>query len=509
MKQLLTFLALSIFGFAMMQPALVDAKLRPNVLLIYGDDVGYGDVGVYGSKLIPTPHIDKLASEGLRFTDGHCGGSTCSASRFTMLTGIYAFRKKVIVLPPNAPLKIPPNKTTLAQVFKKAGYRTAVIGKWHVGIGKPGKKPNWNKEVLPGPLEVGFDYCFLLPSTADRVPTVYLENHHVVNLDPNDPIYVGKSKKAVDHPGSTPYPDGKKHPEAMTYYKSTHGHNNSVINGIGRMGYMAGGKSALWNGETMSDEFVKRAKAFIKKDPSKPFFVFFSASDIHVPRTPNPRFRGKTTLGYRGDAMVQFDDAVGQLMKFLKDSGLKKNTIVIFSSDNGPVYDDGYDDGTSVHTSTKPCDHGHYGAGPFRGGKYQLYEGGTRVPFIISWPAKIKPGVSKALVTQANFVPSFAALLGVKLNPGDAPDAQNTIKAFMGLDPIGSQYVLEEAPRGIALRFKNWKYIRHGKGKKAKRAELYNLDKDIGEKHNVISQHPEIAQKMEKKLNEMTKKIKL
>lgn len=465
---------------------------RPNVVFIYGDDVGYGDVGAYGSKLIPTPNIDKLASEGIMFTDGHCSAATCTPSRFSLLTGVHGFRHGVSVLPPDAPLTISTEALTLPKMFKKVGYNTAVIGKWHLGIGQKGKKVDWNADVKPGPLEVGFDYSFLLPSTNDRVPCVYVKNHRVVNLDPKDPLYVTKKP---DNFSGTEYPDGRKNPEAMTYYKSTHGHNNSVINGIGRIGYMWGGKSALWNDEEMSDVFVKEAKEYIakQKDSGEPFFLYFASQDIHVPRAPHPRFQGKTKLGFRGDAMVQFDWTTGEIMKALEEAGLRENTIIVFSSDNGPVYDDGYDDGTTVHTSTKEVDNGHDGSGIYRGGKYQIYEGGTRVPFIISWPAKIKPGESKATVNQIDFLASFAHLVGVELGENDGFDSRNMLPAFMGQDPKGLPFMLEEA-RGLALREGDWKYI------EGKKPELYDLSKDPSEQNNIIKAHQERAEKMAAKI---------
>ncbi|MCF7863385.1 MAG: arylsulfatase [Kiritimatiellales bacterium] len=477
-------------------------KKHPNVVIIYGDDVGYGDVGAYGAKMIATPNIDRLAKEGLLFTDGHCAAATCSPSRFSLLTGIHGFRHGVHVLPPNAPLTIPLDALTLPKLFKQAGYATGVVGKWHVGLGAEGVPVDWNGDVKPGPLEVGFDYSFLLPSTTDRVPCVYLENHRVVNLDPNDPLFVGNKKAAVDRPGSTAYPDGKEDRAAMTFYQSTHGHDNSVINGIGRIGYMAGGKAALWKDETMADEFVKQAKTFISASKEKPFFLYYSSQDIHVPRVPNPRFRGKSQLGFRGDSMVQFDWATGEIMKMLEENGLAENTIVIFSSDNGPVYDDGYDDGTKVSKSEGESDRGHDGSGPYRGGKYQIYEGGTRVPFIIRWPERIKPGVSVAMVNQIDFVASFADLLGLKLPDNEARDSRNTLKAFLGEDVVGQEFMIEEA-RELALRRGEWKYIQSGKKKKAAPAQLYNLKQDVGEQHNIIADHPEIAESMEHQLNQL------
>ena len=197
--------------------------------------------------------------------------------------------------------------------------------------------------------------------------------------------------------------------------------------------------------------------------------------------------------------MVQFDWVTGQIMKMLEENGLKDNTIVIFSSDNGPVYDDGYDDGTTVKTSTKEVDRGHDGSGIYRGGKYQIYEGGTRVPFIVRWPARIKPGVSDAMVNQIDFLASFADMLGVELAQDEARDSRNTLAAFLGNDPKGLPYMIEEA-RGNALRRGEWKYIpapKPKKGKKQAKGELYNLNKDIGETTNIIAQHPEIASEMD------------
>ena len=476
---------------------------KPNVVIIYGDDVGYADVGAYGSKLIPTPNIDKLAAGGLRFTDGHCSAGTCTPSRFSLLTGVHGFRHGVRILAPNAPLTIPTDKISLPKVFKQAGYTTGVIGKWHLGIGKKGTPVDWNGDVKPGPLEVGFDSCFLLPSTNDRVPCVFLDNHRVVNLDPNDPLHVG-SRKGPD-PRSTIYPDGKEDRSAMTYYQSTHGHNNSVINGIGRIGYMAGGKSALWDDEGMADEFVDQTKKWIAKHKADPFFLFFSSQDIHVPRAPHPRFQGKTGLGHRGDAMVAFDWATGEIMNTLEEHGLTENTIVIFSSDNGPVYDDGYDDGTKVQTSTKEVDQGHDGSGPYRGGKYQIYEGGTRVPFIVRWPAKIKAGsTSDAMVNQIDLLHSFAAMLDVKVPQDEAVDSRNMLDAFIGKDPKGLPFMIEEAGV-LALRKGPWKFIQGKKGKRRAPAkpELYDLDKDKGEQQNVIAKFPEIAREMEAQLDKL------
>jgi arylsulfatase A-like enzyme len=503
MPKILIISALCYFGFLCASVA----NTNPNVVIIYGDDVGYGDVGAYGSVKIPTPNIDALAATGLRFTDGHSTAATCSPSRFSMLTGIHGFRAHIKILGPNAPLAMPVDTYTLADLFKEAGYQTAVIGKWHLGLGTKENPADWNAEVKPGPLELGFDYSFLLPSTNDRVPCVYLKNYRVVKYDPNDPIYLGFNSKQVNRVGSTVYPDGRENRAAMTYYSSSHGHNHSIINGIGRIGCMSGGKSALWNDETMADIFIKQACQYISKHKAEPFFLFFSSQDIHVPRTPHPRFKGKTNLSYRGDAMVQFDWSVGQIVESLKINGLLKNTIIIFSSDNGPAYDDGYVDGTTVKTSNANNDRGHYAAGPFRGGKYKIYEGGTRVPLIISWPQKIEPGVSEALVNQIDLLHSFAEFFSINLPEDAALDSRNTLNAFLGHSKQGLPFMIEEAANALAYRKGAWKYIKYHITKNRPNPpmpELFNLKQDLSESYNLVKDFPDIAAEMRAELISIT-----
>lgn len=483
----------------------------PNVVIIYGDDVGFGDIGANGSTAIPTPHIDRLVANGLNFTDGHCTSSTCTPSRFSLLTGLHAFRYGARVLPPDAPLIIDAEKFTLADVFKHAGYATGYVGKWHLGLGLRDAPTDWNSEVKPGPLELGFDYAFLLPSTNDRVPTVYLRNHRVANLNPNDPLYVGRTLDEVNRPGSTAYPDATTHPEAMTYYRSTHGHNESVINGVGRIGYMAGGASALWNDETMTEVFVAESQAYIRAQAARqqPFLLIYAAQDIHVPRMPHPRFRGMSQLGFRGDAMVQFDWAVGQILATLEEYGLTKDTLVIFSSDNGPVYDDGYADGTTVNRSSQETDRGHDGSGVYRGGKYQVFEGGTRVPFIVSWPDTITPGESAATVSQVDLLASLAALLEVTVPADQAIDSRDTLATFLGQQRSGVKFLLQESFNGLALREGSWKFIESYRvpgwmtGEADGLAGLFNLEVDPGERQNLIAEYPERIEAMSQLLGEI------
>ncbi|MCK5943082.1 MAG: arylsulfatase [Planctomycetes bacterium] len=466
--------------------ALPCQRPRPNVVVLYGDDVGYADLGCYGAEKIPTPHLDRLARQSRRFTDGHCSAATCTPSRFSLLTGVHGFRHGVRVLPPDAPLTIRPGMLTLPSLFRANGYRTAVVGKWHLGIGDGQGRVDWNGKVAPGPLEVGFDWSFLMPSTNDRVPCVYLEGHRVVGLDPKDPLFVGRKPAGFT---GTVYPDGRKDRAAMTYYPSSHGHDQSVINGIGRIGYMWGGRSALWNDETMADVFVDQAKRWLlQQEKGTPFFLFFSSQDIHVPRAPHRRFRGKSELDYRGDAMVQLDWACGQLLAALDERGLADDTIVIFSSDNGPVYDDGYVDGTTVRTSTAEVDGGHDASGPYRGGKYQVYEGGTRVPLLLRWPGHVAPGTSDAMVNQIDLLASFAAMLGHELPRDQAIDSRDTLAAFVGDDRDGLPFMIEEARR-LALRVGDWKFVQPRR--KQGRPELYDLATDVGEQHDLAAEQPE------------------
>lgn len=483
---------------------------RPNVVIIYGDDVGYADLGCYGAEKIPTPNLDQMAAEGLRFTDAHCAAATCTPSRYSLLTGEMAFRKKGTgILAGDAKMAIDPGQFTIADAFQAGGYTTGVIGKWHLGLGDGVTPIDWNKEIKPGPLEIGFDYCFMLPSTNDRVPCVYLENHKIVGLDPADPLTVAYKKRIPDHVVGTKYPDGRDDPEAMTYYKNTHGHNMSVINGVGRIGVMKGGRSALWNDEEMADKLVEKAGAFIAENKDEPFFLFFSSQDIHVPRTPHPRFRGKSDLGYRGDAMVQLDWTTGAILAALKKHGVDSNTIVIFSSDNGPVYDDGYKDGTTVKTSVGERDRGHDGSGPYRGGKYQLFEGGTRVPFIVRWPAGIEPGVSDALVTQVDLLRSFSNFFEVEVPSGHAIDSRDYLQAFMGKDPKGADIILEQS-KAVAIRKGRWKYFDGWPGHMFKQPKkmttkvpmLFDVDKDKMESNNLV----EVKKELAKELSEMLEK---
>ena len=478
---------------------------KPNVILIMADDLGYGDLSCYGATAFKTPHLDQLAAEGVRFTAGYCSASTCTPTRYSLFTGQYAFRKEGTgIAPPNGHLTIDPDTFTLPDLMKKAGYQTAVIGKWHLGLGAPGKGPDWNGEIKPGPLEIGFDHCFLLPTTNDRVPQVYLQDHRILNLDPADPLWVGIKKPSPDHPTGITHRDTLK----MDW---THGHNETIHNGISRIGFYTGGHAARFRDEDLADKWVEKSVAWIEKNKDKPFFLFFASHDIHVPRIPHERFQGATGLGFRADSILQLDWSVGELMKTVDRLGLAENTLFVFCSDNGPVMDDGYADQALEKLGT------HRAGGPFSGGKYSVHEGGTRTPFITRWKGRIAPGVSDEVVCTIDLAHSFAKLTATTF-PDDAfPDSFDLTDALLGKkDAKGRDHLVQQdngASGTYGFRSGDWKLHRYDK-KTARNVivertltntrmppfALYNLAEDPAEKTNVIAEHPEIAGKLKARL---------
>lgn len=456
----------------------------PNIIVFYADDLGYGDIGSYGAEGLPTPNVDRLAREGLRFTDAHAAAATCTPSRYALLTGEYGFRSKAEILPGDAPLLIRPDKFTMADMLKSRGYTTAVIGKWHLGLGNGAV--DWNEEVKPGPLEIGFDYSFLLPATGDRVPTVYLENRRVVGLDPSDPLSVSYAGKVGDRP------TGYENPERLRVVGDPQ-HSDTIINGVSRIGHMKGGKSAEWVDEDFHRVFTSKAKDFIRTNRDGPFFLFFPFHDPHVPRLPAEQFQGKTTMGPRGDAIVQMDWMTGQIIQELERLGIDGETLVIFTSDNGPVLNDGYEDGAVEMLG------GHNPAGPLRGGKYSAFEAGARVPTIAWWPGRIAPGTSAALLSQVDLFASLASLTGAKLSSEVAIDSQNLLTTWLGQQQAGRAYLFKESVAGFTIREGSLKYIAPmrnpeqaefvaGKGIESGASyqpQLFDLSNDIGERRDI------------------------
>lgn len=469
--------------------ALGAAPAKPNIVLILADDLGFGDTGCYGATKIPTPNIDRLGREGLRFTDFHATSATCTPSRYSLLTGQYPWRKAGTgILPGDAPLIIDTNRATLASLLKQAGYRTGAVGKWHLGLGGAGGA-DWNGDIRPGPLELGFDYCFIMAATGDRVPCVYIENHRVAGLDPKDPIRVSYDAPVGDDP------TGRNHPELLKM-KFSRGHDGTIVDGISRIGFMSGGAAARWKDEDKADTITRKAVDFITQNTNGPFFLYFATHDPHVPRVPHPRFVGKSGCGLRGDVIVEFDWCVGQILDTLERLNLARNTIIIVTSDNGPVLDDGYADGAVADL------HGHRPAGPLRGGKYTIYEGGTRVPFILRWPGRVKPGTSDAMICLMDLPATFAALTGETVAPGDAPDSLNLLPALLGDTPQGREKLVEhDGFETLGLRYQLWKYISPGKketpqASQPNRGQLYNLATDLGEKHNLVNKESGVARKL-------------
>lgn len=468
---------------------------KPNILFILADDVGYGDLGCYGAKLVKTPTLDKLAAQGCRFTDAHSPAATCTPTRRAFLTGTYSWRQEPgsSIAPGDAAMTIEPGTSTVASLMKKAGYRTGIVGKWHLGLGPEGG-PDWNGDIKPSPLDLGFDSSFIMAATGDRVPTVYIDQRRIVGLDPKDPISVSyKAKVGTD-------PTGSENPELLKL-KHTHGHDMTIVNGVGRIGWMTGGNTARWRDEDMADTFAKQAVKFIEESTDKPFFIFFATHGIHVPRVPNERFVGSSKLGARGDAIQELDDTVAQVLAALEKRGIADDTLVIFTSDNGGVWDDGYEDHGPANV--------HALNGALRGTKGTLFEGGHRVPFIARWPGTIKAGSENpALIAHVDMSATLAALTGVTLPEDAARDSFNVLPALLGHDDTGRDHAVFHVggtKTPLALRSGHWKFIQAGKGGYGKKAvakkdvsgnttHLYDLSKDLGEQNNLAEKMPEKVQ---------------
>lgn len=472
----------------------------PNIIIIYADDLGFGDVSCNGATIIKTTNIDRIAKNGLRFTNAHCTSATSTPSRYSLLTGEYAWRKKGTgVAPGDASAIIEPGRSTIASVLKSAGYTTGVVGKWHLGLG-PSGGPDWNGDIMNGPMDIGFDYNFIIPATGDRVPCVFVENRRVAGLDPADPITVSYKEKTGN------WPTGKENPELLKMHPS-HGHDMTIVNGVSRIGWMSGGKSALWIDEDIADVITGKAVKFIENNKDKPFFLYFSTHDIHVPRLPNQRFVGKSGMGPRGDAILEFDWSVGEIVNTIEKLGLSENTLLIVTSDNGPVVDDGYiDQAVELLGNHKP-------AGPLRGGKYSLFDGGTRVLFLTYWKGNIKPGSTNALFSQIDLMASFAELTGQKLKNFEGPDSFSHLNELLGKSDKGRDWIIEHAGR-LSIVKGEWKYIEPGPGEKLFAhvniesgndtiPQLYNLNNDIGEKNNVASVNPLIVNELTGLLNKI------
>jgi arylsulfatase A-like enzyme len=386
----------------------------------------------------------------------------------------------------------------VASLLNSAGYQTGLVGKWHLGLGEA-EKTDFNGEIKPGPLELGFDYAFFIPATGDRVPCVFVENHRVVGHDPADPIRVSYGVKIGDEPTGAD-------PAAKLKIQGGPGHKDTVVNGIPRIGFMTGGKAARWVDEDIADTLTAKAVKFIESQQGSPFFLYLATHDIHEPMVPHPRFRGTSDCGWRGDVIHQLDWTVGQVLATLDRLKLTENTLVIFTSDNGGAIKNTYDDGTNpLHGRQKPN-------GALHGFKGALYEGGHRVPYLARWPGHILAGgTSSALMGHVDMLATFAALTGQKLTDQAGPDSFNVLPALLGEKagpPPRDHLVLQnnsQAP--LALRQGDWVLIQKGAGQRPQATgpayELYDLANDLGETKDLATANPERGRQMAQRLEQL------
>ncbi|MFK7911740.1 MAG: arylsulfatase [Akkermansiaceae bacterium] len=471
---------------------------KPNIILINADDLGYGDLGCYGAQKIKTPHIDRLAKEGRRFTDAHSASAVCSPSRYGLLTGQYPLRKNFWgPLPFKQALTIDTSSLTIASLLKEADYNTACIGKWHLGFGE--KKTNWNGALKPGPLELGFDYYFGIPSVNSGPPFVYVENHHVVGADPKDPFVNGK-KSAT-----------------------------KVLPEKGGYGAIGGAKAAheLYVDELIGTTLKNKAVEWIQKQKAdKPFFLYLATTNIHHPFTPAKQFVGTSECGLYGDFVHELDWMVGEILSVLEEKKIENNTLVIFTSDNG---------GMLNVTGQKAVKAGHALNGKLLGYKFGAWEGGHRVPMVMRWPGKIPADtVSEQLISQIDLAATFASIVNRPLQKGEAVDSINQLDNLTGNSnkpPRETLIISPNSPKHLTVRHGKWVYIpardeggfqgkkpgehlfsgaaalpfsqktnsdvMDGKIRKdAPTAQLYNLETDPYQTTNVLAKHPEVATKL-------------
>jgi arylsulfatase A len=458
----------------------------PNILLLYADDLGFGDLGCFnpGSK-IPTPQLDKLASQGMRFTDAHSSSGICTPSRYAMLTGRHHWRDFHGIVNAFGKSVFKPERLTLPEMLQAEGYKTAAIGKWHLGwdwdaIRKPGAKKNgiapedfdWSKSIPDGPLAHGFDHYFG-DTVINFPPYCWIEDDKVVTAP--DTMMDPKKWKAIKEGGWECRP-----------------------------GPMVSG----WDPYQNIPETTRRGVEYIKaqKDSEKPFFLYFAYPSPHAPIIPNDEFDGKSKAGPYGDFVHETDHSIGQLLKALEDSGQADHTVVIFSADNGP----------EKYAYARDEKTGHWSSYPLRGLKRDIYEGGHRVPTIIKWPGVTKPGVvSDALVSQIDFMATIAAALGHELPADAAEDSHNQLPVLKGETASvrstlihntnkdryairDGDWLLVDAPSGyVSGANKEWEKRRGYKPEDKTPVKLYNLRTDLAQQHNLAAEHPEIVTKMQ------------
>ncbi len=479
--------------------SVANASQRPNIVLILADDLGYGDVACYNPQSrIPTPNLDRLALNGMRFTDAHSPCTVCTPTRYSLMTGQMAFRVPNggrVFTGAGGPSLIAPDRMTLPKMLHAQGYSTACVGKWHIGLtfydkdGKPIHKDspeavesiNYSRRIDGGPLDCGFDQFF---GTACCPTTDWLYAYIDGDRIPVPPTRLLDKSNLPKHP---------------------YANDN-------RRGWHAPG----FDLEEIDMKFLERSQQFlrqhVKETPDRPFFLYHATQAVHLPSFPGRNFKGKTQAGPHGDFIFEFDHIVGELMKTLDELGVADNTLLIVTSDNGPEV-------TSVVHMRH--DHNHDPARPWRGVKRDNWEGGHRVPFIVRWPDKVAPNsTTKQITSLCDVFMTTAEILGVKVPDNTAEDSFSLLPVLMGKDrePI-RPYLLQQAftgSRDLAIRRGKWKYLAH-KGSGGNNYEsnlelkpfalpdmapiaagqLYNLQSDPGETTNLALKHPEVVIELE------------
>jgi arylsulfatase A len=451
-------------------PAAETAPTPPNVIIILADDLGYGSVGCYGAKpeQVRTPHIDRLAAEGRRFTDAHTPGSVCSPTRYALITGRYCWRlSRNGVFGTHDPLKIETTRPTIGSLFTQAGYRTAVVGKWHLGLGAT-NPTDYTKPLIPGPREIGFGYDLLVPQNHGDTTNVFIENGQVAGL-----------RSATLTPGPI-----------NTYGKPTVGLDapqrvDEETNGV------LADKAVAW---------------LAKSTPSQPFFLYFAPVAVHNPITPSVANRGKSGCGPYGDFLMDLDDSVGRVLAEVERQGQSKNTIVVFTSDNGGELESGKKDSPQVAAARAglPIN------GPWRGGKHGVFEGGFRVPYLVRWPARIAPGSTSAqTINLVDTLATLAAIIGAPLPAVEqgAEDSVDVSSAWLGTsESAPRRAMITVSEDGVfAIRRGTWKWIEGipvaKVGAKHPRAEehrprLVDLAQDPGETGDLSALHPQVVEEL-------------
>jgi len=491
-------------------------KKQPNVIFIFVDDLGYGDLGCYGATKVTTPNIDKLAAEGRRFTDAHSASAVCTPSRYGLLTGEYPMRAlngkgSWGPLNPISKLIISKDTPTLGKVFQQAGYATSCFGKWHLGFGDK-EKNDWKMPLKSGPNDVGFDYYWGIPLVNSGSPFVLVENDMIVGYEADDPLVHGK--KPASPTDTFPAEASTKSPNRFGGALKAH---------------------ALYKDEQMGGMMVEKSTKWIADNKDNPFFMYFATTHIHHPFTPSPRFKGTSEIGLYGDYIHELDWMVGELTAELEEHGLTDNTLIIFTSDNGAMMNFG---GRIAARA------GHKPNGDLLGFKFGSWEGGHRVPFIAKWPGVIEAGTeSNQLISMVDMLATFAELTGQEVSL-QGKDSINVLPALIGspTKPLRTE-LLTPGRKLVAYRKGDYVYLsgqgsggfngskesQHAWGgpaavqlvngvtsdikdgkfiKNAPKHQLYNIKTDVSQTQNIVQEHPELATKLKKELTRKLKDLK-